>query len=149
EVRERRQLRARGRAFRRGRRGRADRRDRLLHARVDDPQRRPRPDSGRRSGTPSSAPMKSDSDAVALTRDLLRFDTINPPGQERPCARHAGALLERWGFRVDYHEYAEGRTSLVARAGGSDAKPPLCLTGHIDTVALGSAAWTRDPFAGE
>ena len=88
-------------------------------------------------------------DAIALTRDLLRFDTINPPGQERACARHAGALLEQWGFRVDYHEYAEGRTSLVARAGGSEAKAPLCLTGHIDTVALGTAAWTRDPFAGE
>jgi succinyl-diaminopimelate desuccinylase len=93
--------------------------------------------------------MNAERDAVALTRDLLRFDTINPPGQERECARHAGALLEGWGFRVDYHEYAEGRTSVVGRAGGSDAKAPLCLTGHIDTVALGSAAWTRDPFSGE
>ena len=93
--------------------------------------------------------MTGEHDPVALTRDLLRFDTVNPPGQERACARHAGALLEGWGFRVDYHEYAEGRTSVVARAGGSDAKPPLCLTGHIDTVALGTAAWTRDPFAGE
>ena len=93
--------------------------------------------------------MRSDQDAVALTRELLRFDTVNPPGQERACARHAGALLEGWGFGVDYHEYAEGRTSVVARAGGSDSKPPLCLTGHIDTVALGSMPWTRDPFAGE
>ena len=91
----------------------------------------------------------SDQDAVALTRDLLRFDTVNPPGQERECARHAGALLEGWGYRVDYHEYAEGRTSVVARAGGSDAKAPLCLTGHTDTVALGVSPWTRDPFAGE
>jgi succinyl-diaminopimelate desuccinylase len=89
------------------------------------------------------------SDAVALTQELLRFDTVNPPGRERECARHAGALLEKWGFRVEYHEYAEGRTSVIARAGGSKAKPPLCLTGHIDTVALGTAAWTRDPFAGE
>jgi succinyl-diaminopimelate desuccinylase len=91
----------------------------------------------------------SEPDAIALTRELLRFDTINPPGQERDCARHAGALLEGWGFHVDYHEYAEGRTSVVARAGGSASKPPLCLTGHIDTVALGTAAWTRDPFSGE
>jgi succinyl-diaminopimelate desuccinylase len=93
--------------------------------------------------------MTGEHDPVALTRDLLRFDTVNPPGRERACARHAGALLEGWGFHVDYHEFAEGRTSVVARAGGSDAKPPLCLTGHIDTVALGTAAWTRDPFAGE
>src|SRR5260221_11938531 len=37
----------------------------------------------------------------------------------------------------------------MARAGGSDAKAPLCPTGHIDTVALGSRPWTKDPFAGE
>jgi succinyl-diaminopimelate desuccinylase len=91
----------------------------------------------------------SDRDAVALTRDLLRIDTVNPPGRERECARHVGALLEGWGFRVDYHEFADARTSVIARAGGSDSKPPLCLTGHTDTVALGVAAWTRDPFTGE
>jgi succinyl-diaminopimelate desuccinylase len=88
-------------------------------------------------------------DAVALTQELLRIDTVNPPGRERACARHAGALLEQWGYRVDYHEFAEGRTSVIARAGGSDSKPPLCLTGHTDTVPLGVASWTRDPFAGE
>src|SRR4051812_3788816 len=91
----------------------------------------------------------SANDAVALTRDLLAFDTINPPGGERDCARHAGELLEQWGFRTEYHEYAPGRTSVVARAGGSDAKAPLCLTGHLDTVALGARAWSKDPFAGE
>jgi succinyl-diaminopimelate desuccinylase len=88
-------------------------------------------------------------DAVSLTKTLLRFDTINPPGRERECARHAGRLLEEWGFKVEYHEYDEARTSVIARAGGSDKKAPLCLTGHIDTVALGAAAWTKDPFAGE
>src|SRR3954462_1530498 len=89
------------------------------------------------------------SDAVALTRTLLQFDTINPPGRERDCAQHAGRLLEEWGFRVQYHEYEPGRTSLVARAGGSDAKAPICLTGHLDTVALGANRWTRDAFAGD
>ena len=76
--------------------------------------------------------------AVSLTRDLLRFDTINPPGQERDCAQHAGALLEKWGFQVQYHEYADRRTSLVARAGGSDAKPPLCVLGILPTCPTGS-----------
>ncbi len=89
------------------------------------------------------------SDAIALTRSLLRFDTVNPPGRERDCAHHAGALLEDWGFKIDYHEFEPGRTSVIARAGGSDAKPPLCLTGHLDVVPLGSRAWTRDPFSGE
>ena len=86
-------------------------------------------------------------DAVSLTRTLLNFDTINPPGRERDCAQHAGRLLEEWGFQVRYHEYEPGRTSLVARAGSGEK--PLCLTGHVDTVALGANKWSKDPFSGE
>ena len=88
-------------------------------------------------------------DAIALTRTLLQFDTINPPGRERDCARHAGAMLEQWGYKVEYHEYADSRTSVIARAGGSEAKKPLCLTGHLDVVSLGTRKWAHDPFAGE
>ena len=88
-------------------------------------------------------------DAVSLTKTLLRFDTVNPPGRERDCARYAGALLQDWGYSVEYFDYQEGRTSLVARAGGSDRKAPLCLTGHLDVVPLGAREWARDPFAGE
>ena len=73
-------------------------------------------------------------DAVSLTKSLLRFDTVNPPGRERDCARHAGALLKEWGFRVDYHEYDERRTSVNARAGATREQPPMCLTGHHHVV---------------
>jgi succinyl-diaminopimelate desuccinylase len=91
----------------------------------------------------------TDPDPVSLAKTLLRFETVNPPGRERDCARYAGAMLEQWGYAVEYFEFQEGRTSLVARAGGSDTKAPLCLTGHLDVVPLGARAWTRDPFAGE
>jgi succinyl-diaminopimelate desuccinylase len=91
----------------------------------------------------------SSQDAVALTRDLLRFDTVNPPGLERDCAHRAGSLLKDWGFSVEYSEYEKGRTSVVARAGGVKGKPPLCLTGHLDVVPLGTRKWSKDPFAGE
>lgn len=87
-------------------------------------------------------------DPRSLTRQLLAFNTINPPGMERACARHLGAMLESAGFRVSYHEFAEARTSLVARIGAAGA-PPICFTGHIDVVPLGAKAWARDPFAGE
>lgn len=88
-------------------------------------------------------------DPVELTRTLVAFDTINPPGDERPCAEHLGRLLEDVGFTVSYHEFAERRTSLVARIGGSSETTPLCFTGHIDTVPLGATPWTVEPFAGE
>ncbi|HEX5613344.1 MAG TPA: M20 family metallopeptidase [Burkholderiales bacterium] len=88
-------------------------------------------------------------DAVSLTRTLLQFDTINPPGRERECAQSAGAMLEEWGYRIEYQEFEEGRTSVIARAGGSDARPPLVFTGHLDVVPLGTRKWSREPFAGE
>lgn len=91
----------------------------------------------------------STQDAVALTRDLLRFDTVNPPGRERDCAHMAGNLLQEWGFSVEYFEYEKGRTSVIARAGGSDKRPPLCMTGHLDVVPLGTRKWSKEPFAGE
>ena len=86
---------------------------------------------------------------IELTRELLRFNTINPPGMERACARRLGKLLEDAEFKCTYHEFAEGRTTLVAEIGGGQTKPPICFTGHIDTVPLGAAPWSRDAFAGE
>ena len=86
---------------------------------------------------------------LQLTRDLLHFNTINPPGMERDCARHLGKLLEAAGFEVKYHEFAASRTSVVATVGGRHEKPPICFTGHIDIVPLGTAAWSKDPFTGE
>jgi succinyl-diaminopimelate desuccinylase len=68
---------------------------------------------------------------------------------ERACARHLGSMLEGAGFRVAYHEFADARTSLIAEIGGEDARAPICFTGHIDTVPLGAARWSRDAFAGE
>ena len=87
--------------------------------------------------------------ALALSRDLLQFNTINPPGQERDCAHYLGKLLQDAGFEVTYHEFSPTRTSVIACIGGKQEKPPICFTGHIDIVPLGAAAWTRDPFAGE
>src|SRR5688572_5737835 len=90
--------------------------------------------------------MQNIPDPVELTRELLRFNTINPPGAERACAQHVGDLLKKAGFQVDYAEFAPARTSLVARIGSGQDKPPLGFTGHIDTVPLGAAEWKVDAF---
>src|SRR4051794_13544341 len=91
----------------------------------------------------------SNPDAVSLTKSLLGFDTVNPPGRERDCARSIGAMLQEAGFQADYYKYAAPRPSVAARGGGSAAKPPLCLTGHIDVGPLGSRKWSKAPFRGE
>jgi succinyl-diaminopimelate desuccinylase len=88
-------------------------------------------------------------DAVRLTQALLRFNTINPPGAEEPCARYLGGLLETAGYRVRYNGFGTGRANLVATIGGIATHKPILFTGHIDIVPLGAAPWTKDPFAGE
>jgi succinyl-diaminopimelate desuccinylase len=85
-------------------------------------------------------------DAVELTRKLLSFNTINPPGAEEACAAYLGSLLEAAGFRVEYAAFAPTRTSVVARIGRATDNPPLGFTGHIDTVPLGAAQWKQDAF---
>jgi succinyl-diaminopimelate desuccinylase len=93
--------------------------------------------------------MTPSTDAVALTQSLLRFETVNPPGDEDACAHLLGSALEAAGFRTRYHSFGPGRTNLLADIGGQSDRLPLCLTGHIDVVPLGNAPWSKDPFAGE
>jgi len=87
-------------------------------------------------------------DAIALTRVLISFNTVSPPGQESKCAQYIGKLLEDSGFRVSLHEFESGRTSLVAHSNAEDGLP-ICFTGHMDTVPLGKVQWSCDPFLGE
>lgn len=89
-------------------------------------------------------------DAVELTRTLIGFETVNPPGMEDACARFVGQMLASEGFRVAYHAFAPGRTSLIAHSpgvnGGGDA---TVFSGHIDTVPFGSADWCHPPTAAD
>ena len=93
--------------------------------------------------------MNASARAVELTKELVRFKTVNPTHPERDCAEHLGRMLEVGGFSVEFDEFAPNRTSLVARIAGAANGAPLAFTGHIDTVPLGAAAWSRDAFAGE
>ncbi|MGA7663501.1 MAG: M20 family metallopeptidase [Pseudolabrys sp.] len=87
--------------------------------------------------------------SVELTQDLVRFRTINPPGDELACAERLASLLENAGFAVDLVPFGEGRAQLVARIGGASGKPAIGFTGHLDTVPLGAQLWTVDPLAAD
>jgi succinyl-diaminopimelate desuccinylase len=86
------------------------------------------------------------SPVVDLTLELVRMDTINPPGGEAAAAELLGARLQAAGLEVAHHELEPGRPSVVARLEGRGDRPALCLTGHLDTVPLGRAPWSREPF---
>jgi succinyl-diaminopimelate desuccinylase len=82
--------------------------------------------------------------AVDLALELVRLDTVNPPGREEPAASLLADRLTGAGFDVAFHEHAPGRPSVVARLAGDG--PPLCMTGHLDTVPLGGAPWSFEAF---
>lgn len=93
--------------------------------------------------------MSSVPSALGITREIVRMDTRNPPGREAECAHYLGDMLSAAGLEVSYHEFAEGRTSLVATLRGRGGKKPLCFGGHIDVVPLGTKEWSVDPFGAE
>src|SRR5262244_3081592 len=71
--------------------------------------------------------------SVDLTQDLVRFNTINPPGAEGSCAEALVTLLKDGGFTVDTVPFGEGRAQIVARIGGASGNLPIGFTGHLDT----------------
>jgi succinyl-diaminopimelate desuccinylase len=81
-----------------------------------------------------------------LSRQLVRTETINPPGDESRAADLVGARLEDAGLEVRRQPLAQGRDSLVARWPGNGRRPALCLTAHLDTVPLGRADWDHEPL---
>src|SRR5215470_11117845 len=84
--------------------------------------------------------------SVELTQELIRFETINPPGNETPCARHLGRILDAAGFQTRYFDMGEKRDNLIARIGIGGDRLPLAFTGHTDVVPLGAAPWSVEPF---
>src|SRR5664279_918014 len=91
-------------------------------------------------------------DVVDVCRDLIRMDTTNfgdgsGPG-ERQAAEHVAGLLDEVGIACELFESEPGRTSLVARWGGTTGDP-LLLHGHLDVVPANAADWQVDPFSGE
>jgi succinyl-diaminopimelate desuccinylase len=88
-------------------------------------------------------------DPIELTRALVSFDTINPPGDEEASARYLAKILAAAGFEVNLQRFGERRFNLVAKVAGVQGAAPLGFTGHLDTVPLGTASWTHHPHAGE
>lgn len=92
---------------------------------------------------------------VELARALIRFPTINPPGDAyQPCTEFIGRRLSDRGFAVNYVRAAgtpgdserHPRINVIARRQGNAAGPSVHFNSHIDVVQTG-AGWTLDPFA--
>ena len=84
-----------------------------------------------------------------LLQRLIRFNTVNPPGDEEEAQEHLRGLLEAAGFECELLAAIPGRPNLVARLPARADGPRLCLLGHVDTVLADPADWSVDPWSGE
>jgi len=86
---------------------------------------------------------------VELLQQLLRFDTTNPPGNERACIEFIQELLEGAGCQTETYAKDPARPNLVTRISGSGGGTPLLLYGHVDVVTTSGQQWSQPPFGGE
>ncbi|MGE5690464.1 MAG: M20/M25/M40 family metallo-hydrolase [Pseudomonadota bacterium] len=85
---------------------------------------------------------------VELLRELIRADTVNPPGNETRVAEILRAYLEEAGVEVELYAKVPDRANLVARIRGTGAGPSLAFLSHTDTVLAEPSEWQRDPWSG-
>ncbi|WP_411891366.1 acetylornithine deacetylase/succinyl-diaminopimelate desuccinylase family protein [Yoonia sp. SDW83-1] len=96
-------------------------------------------------------------DLIALTQDLIRIPTLNPPGDNyREICEYLDKRLQGSGFQTelirahgtpgDSDKYP--RWNIVARREGTAKGDCVHFNSHIDVVEVGHG-WTKDPFGGD
>jgi acetylornithine deacetylase/succinyl-diaminopimelate desuccinylase-like protein len=87
-------------------------------------------------------------EVVGLLQELIRVNTVSPPGQETRAAELLRDYLAESGVQAELVAKAPGRDSLVARLPGRGG-PRLGLVSHTDTVVAEAGEWSVDPWSGE
>ena len=87
-------------------------------------------------------------EAVRWVQDLIRIDTINPPGNEFRAVNFYAEIFESEGIEYETAESAEGRGNIWARLEGG-SEPGLILLQHLDVVPAEEEFWTIDPLSGD
>ena len=90
-----------------------------------------------------------EAEVTRICRDLVRLQTVNPPGNELAAAEYVAADLKRSGVGVELVKHSDTRGSVLARLKGQGKSPALFYNGHLDTVPVGAEKWIHDPFGGE
>ena len=87
---------------------------------------------------------------VTVLKQLIRFPSRNPPGEERDCAEYIANKMEKWGFEVNLiTKPFKNRPQVVAKLEGRVGESKLILNGHIDVVPEGDTSkWKMDPYKG-
>jgi acetylornithine deacetylase/succinyl-diaminopimelate desuccinylase-like protein len=80
---------------------------------------------------------------------LVRFNTVNPPGNEREAIDYLAEYLGGAGFDTEVLGASAERSNLVATLEGAGEGPTLLYLGHVDTVLADPSEWSHDPWSGD
>lgn len=104
------------------------------------------------SGAPVASTGMSDPlqrEATDVLQRLLRFKTVNPPGDEQACQEYLAEYLAAAGLECELLAEVEGRPNLIATLAGHEPGPVLGYLGHVDTVLATAQEWRHDPWSGD
>lgn len=80
---------------------------------------------------------------------IVKMNTTDPPGGEKPVVDYLKQVLEAEGIAVQVFAKEAHRPNLVARIKGNGKQKPLLLMGHTDTVNVDPAKWSHPPFSAD
>ena len=96
--------------------------------------------------TPATSPI-SDEETLRHFQAIVRMNSTDPPGNEKPVIDYLKGVLEAEGVAVEIFSVEPSRPNLVARLKGTGKKRPLLMMGHSDTVNIDEKKWTQPPFS--
>jgi acetylornithine deacetylase/succinyl-diaminopimelate desuccinylase-like protein len=96
-------------------------------------------------------------ETTELLAELIRFNTVNPPGNERAAIEFLAGYLKDAGLKTELLADDEDRPNLVAdlsadgaeSSNGTNGGPTMVYLGHVDTVLADPSEWTHDPWSGD
>jgi acetylornithine deacetylase/succinyl-diaminopimelate desuccinylase-like protein len=88
-------------------------------------------------------------ETIEVLQTLVRFNTVNPPGQEREAIEYLEAYLREAGFFTELLAADPERPNLIATLDSEVPGPTMVYLGHVDTVLATPEEWTFDPWSGE
>jgi acetylornithine deacetylase/succinyl-diaminopimelate desuccinylase-like protein len=95
------------------------------------------------------SPEQLQDECTEVLQTLVRFNTVNPPGNERGAIEYLQRFVAPAGFETEILTADPNRGNLVADLKGAQDGPTLGFLGHVDTVLADPSEWQHDPWSGD
>ena len=92
---------------------------------------------------------ESRDEAIGLLADLVKAESVNPPGDTRKAVEVITRMARTFTENVEIVSFDETIPNVFVTL-NPGARPQLLYNGHVDTVPVGDEGnWEVDPFGAE